>query len=240
MSCNCQEAASILARCHGQAQPRQPRKNEMFRSWTADITGKPPKATKRVPPQATGEKRARVTKRAPPQATGEKRARKTQAAPATIKETKKLDSEQEKKMKDMQSYIDRLEKLVEEPKGLSQVPNAMPQSWRNALAVAQKVQKNIKKYDNKELASDAQAIQDEIKDVKEKYKRLQQLKKRRASKLMKGQISGLKKATLEMAQSVDRGIVRASKNFAQVGRKGPRPKFKGKKQNTGRSGKRRK
>ena len=236
MSCNCQEAASILARCHGQAQPRQPRKNEMFRSWTADITGKPPKATKRVPPKARGEKRARVTKRAPPQATGEKRARVT----AAIKETKKLDSEQEKKMKEMQSYIARLEKLVEEPKGLSQVPTTMPQSWRNALAVAQKVQKNIGKYDSKDLASDAQAIREEIKDVKEKYKRLQQLKKRRASKLMKGQISGLKKATLEMAQSVDRGIVRASKNFAQVGRKGPRPKFKGKKQNTGRSGKRRK
>lgn len=54
MSCNCQEAASILARCYGQAQPRAPRKDEMFRSWTADIT--------RAPPKTRGEKRARVTK----------------------------------------------------------------------------------------------------------------------------------------------------------------------------------
>lgn len=56
MSCNCQEAASILARCHGKSQPRPPRSNEMFRSWTADIVGR------KKPPQARGEKRARVTR----------------------------------------------------------------------------------------------------------------------------------------------------------------------------------
>lgn len=56
MSCNCQEAASILARCYGKSQPREPRSNEMFRSWTADIVGR------KKPPQARGEKRARVTR----------------------------------------------------------------------------------------------------------------------------------------------------------------------------------
>ncbi len=167
----------------------------------------------------------------------------SQPKPQVVQQTKKLDTEQEKKMKEMQGYIARLEKMVEEPKGLSKISPLMPQAMKNALEVANRVEKNIKKYSNEEVETDAQAIRDEVKEVKEKYERLQRLKKMRGSKLTRqtrvGDISALKKATRNLAQQVDKSLGRASKNFAQVGRKGPKPKFKAKKQNTGRSGKRR-
>jgi NADH dehydrogenase/NADH:ubiquinone oxidoreductase subunit G len=245
----CQEAAARLAKCGTRkrsASGRFVKAPSTKRSKGAPFP-KGPSASEvnmrkaKGPHAVKGKERASALFKKLSQPKSEPQAKKVQ--PKVVQETKKLDTEQEKKMKEMQSYISRLEKMVEEPKGLSKISPAMPQAMKNALEVANRVEKNIKKYSNEEVESDAQAIRDEVKEVKEKYERLQRLKKMRGSKLTRqtrvGDISALKKATRQLAQQVDKSLGRASKNFAQVGRKGPKPKFKAKKQNTGRSGKRR-
>lgn len=225
MSCNCQEAASILARCHGESQPREPRSNEMFRSWTGDIVGR------KKPPQARGEKKARTPPRKqPPKAMGEKKAR----TPPKKKRMVLLDDDPDDQVVELQREVANLRKQVEErvtgrrvqPQFAQPVeaPAHATGALKRALEAANRIEKNIRKYQDETLMNEADAAKDDAEYEQKRYELLMKKKK------MRMQLNKAKRDAENLY----------SKDFVQVGNKVPVAlTIKGKSKNTGRKGKRR-
>ena len=236
----CQEAASRLAKCGSRKRAASGQFVSQKRSKGAPFP-KGPSAS-----QVNIQKRSKGA----PFPKGPSAAQVNMPAPKKkiTPEIKKLDTEKEKKMKEMQAYIERLEKMVEKPKAIESIPSQMPQAMKNALKVAEKVEKNIEKYKDTGVESDAQAIRDDINDVKKKYENLMTLKKMRAArKKLDDEVGRMKQSALDLARQLDKqmGVVgeaakKREKTFAQTGRPGlKKVTFKGRRKETGRSGKRR-
>lgn len=225
MSCNCQQAASILGRCYGQAQPRPLKTKKRMVKQTKKrmiLLDDDPS-----PPKATGEKKARTPPRKqPPKAMGEKKARK--------KRMVLLDDDPDDQVVELQREVANLRKQVEErvtgrrvqPQFAQPVeaPAHATGALKRALEAANRIEKNIRKYQDETIMNEADAAKDDAEYEQKRYDLLMKKKK------MRMQLNKAKRDAENLY----------SKDFVQVGNKVPVAlTIKGKSKNTGRKGKRR-
>lgn len=211
MSCNCQQAASILGRCYGQAQPR------------------PLKTKKRMVKQTKKRMVLLDDDPSPPKARGEKKARAKKKRKMVL-----LDDDPDDQVVELQREVANLRKQVEErvtgrrvqPQFAQPVeaPAHATGALKRALEAANRIEKNIRKYQDETLMNEADAAKDDAEYEQKRYDLLMKKKK------MRMQLNKAKRDAENLF----------SKDFVQVGNKVPVAlTIKGKSKNTGRKGKRR-